>query len=125
VKNIPVLLTFMFSLPCLAQTTCYTDPHGTTLCSTPGGVINGATSSIGDSIYRDDRGNQLDYEVDQFGNASVQPHTGKSIDWSQPAPAHQNELHKGSSGAQPQSPVLPGSPGAFAPNLPDRLNGQP
>ena len=124
-KNIPVLLALMFSLPCVAQTTCFTDPHGTTLCSTPNGVIHGGTSSIGHSIYRDDRGNQLDYEVDQFGNASVQQPTGKSIDWLQSAPADHNQLHNDSSSATPRSLAKPNSPGAFLPNLPDRVNGRP
>jgi len=90
-KIIPVLLPFMLSLPCLAQTTCYTDPHGVTLCSTPDGVIHGNTNSIGQGIYRDDRGHRLDYEVDQFGNASVQRHSGESIDWSQSAPADRDD----------------------------------
>ena len=85
-KLVPALLPYLLSLPCLAQTTCFTDSHGTTLCSTPGGVIHGNTNSLGDSVYRDDRGNRLDYDVDQFGDVSVQRPSGETIEWSQPAP---------------------------------------
>ena len=124
VKNIPVLLALIFSLPCVAQTTCFTDPHGTTLCSTPNGVIHGDTSSIGHSIYRDDRGNQLDYEVDQFGNASVQRPAGEIIDWSQSAPVSRDKLLRNGSSPVPRIPENPGSQGHHAPPF-DGLPGQP
>lgn len=72
------------TLPGLAQNTCYTNSQGTTLCSNSGKVITGNTNSTGNSVYRDDRGNRLDFKTDQFGSASVQPRTGKPIQWSQP-----------------------------------------
>lgn len=70
--------------PCLAQNTCFTDPHGTTICSSPGKVIHGSTNSTGHSLYRDDRGNRLDFQTDQFGNSSVELPSGEAIKWSQP-----------------------------------------
>lgn len=70
--------------PCLAQSTCYTNPQGTTLCSNAGSVITGNTDGVGNSVYRDDRGNRLEFNTDAFGNASVQPREGEPIRWSQP-----------------------------------------
>jgi hypothetical protein len=66
-----------------AQYTCYTDPQGTTLCSSPDSVIHGTTNSVGSSVYRDDRGNLLDFHTDQTGKASVELPSGKTINWSQ------------------------------------------
>jgi len=68
---------------CLAQSTCFTDPHGTTLCSSPGTVVHGNTDSTGHSLYRDDRGNRLDFETDRSGKAAVKLPSGESINWSQ------------------------------------------
>jgi hypothetical protein len=74
----------MLALPALAQNTCFTDRYGKTMCSSPGTVIQGTTDSTGHSVYRDDRGNQLDFHADQFGNASVELPSGEAIRWSQP-----------------------------------------
>jgi hypothetical protein len=79
----PVLITCMLSQSGLAQTTCYTNPQGTTICSNSGSVIQGNTNSVGNSVYRDDRGNPLEFQVDQFGNATVEPRSGDPIHWSQ------------------------------------------
>lgn len=87
VKSLYSLLALILSVPSWAQTTCYTDPHGTTLCSTPEGVIRGTTSSTGQSVYRDERGNRLDYEVSPFGDASIERPSGETIEWLQSAPA--------------------------------------
>ena len=84
VKMILLVLAWLLALPGMAQNTCYTGPQGTTICSSTGGVIHGNTSSVGNSLYRDDRGKQLDFQADQFGNASVQNPAGDSIKWSQP-----------------------------------------
>ena len=67
-----LLLSLLPAAQSPAQTTCFTDPHGTTLCSSPEGVIQGNTSSIGTSIYRDDSGNRLDYDSDATGKSSLQ-----------------------------------------------------
>lgn len=119
-----VLFSLLFALPCLAQTTCFTDSFGTTICSTPGGVIHGNTSSIGQSIYRDDRGQLLDYEVDQFGNASVQRPTGEIIDWSQSVPGYRENLLRNGSSPVPRIPANPGSQVHHVPPF-DGLPGQP
>ncbi len=66
-----------------AQTTCNTDRNGGTLCSTPEGVVRGYTSTLGDSVFRDEEGNRLEYEADQFGNSSVELPSGETINWSQ------------------------------------------
>jgi len=124
VRIYPVLFPLLFTLPCLAQTTCFTDPLGTTICSTPDGVIHGNTSSIGQSIYRDDRGQLLDYEVDQFGNASVQRPAGDIIDWSQSAPVSRDNLLRNGSSPVPRIPANPGSQGHHVPPF-DGLPGQP
>ena len=87
VKSLYSLLALLLSLPSWSQTTCYTDPHGTTLCSTPEGVIRGTTSSTGQSIYRDERGNRLDYDVSPFGDASIKLPSGETVEWLQSAPA--------------------------------------
>jgi hypothetical protein len=84
VHMILLLIAWLIPVPALAQNTCYTGPQGTTICSGTGGVIHGNTNSVGNSVYRDSRGKQLDFQTDQFGNASVQPSAGESIDWSQP-----------------------------------------
>ncbi len=62
---------------CLAQSTCFTDPHGTTICSSPGTVVHGNTDSTGHSLYRDDRGNRLDFETDRSGKAAVNTSFGR------------------------------------------------
>ncbi|MCB1846084.1 MAG: hypothetical protein KDI04_01540 [Halieaceae bacterium] len=124
-KILPALLPLLLALPCLAQTTCYTDPQGTTLCSTPDEVIRGNTNSIGQSVYRDDRGHQLDYEVDQFGNATVQPLSGKPVDWSQSVPAGRaNPAGNSRWQPLPGSPVRPVLPGNTSLSPPGDLPGQ-
>ena len=66
-----------------AQNTCYTNPAGTTICSTAGGVVHGNTNSVGNSVYRDERGKQLDLQSDQFGNASINVDGAGEVRWSQ------------------------------------------
>lgn len=66
-----------------AQNTCYTNPAGTTICSTAGGVVHGNTNSVGNSVYRDERGQQLDLKSDQFGNASITVEGAGDVRWSQ------------------------------------------
>ena len=78
-----VVPALVFPLACLAQSTCFTDPYGTTLCSSPGAVVRGNTDSTGHSIYRDDRGNRLDFETDRSGKGAVKLPSGESINWSQ------------------------------------------
>ena len=56
-----LLFLALLALPALAQNTCYTNPQGTTICSNSGSVIHGNTNSAGNSVYRDDRGNRLDF----------------------------------------------------------------
>jgi hypothetical protein len=82
-KIILIPLALVLTSLCHAQSTCFTDPYGTTICSSPGKVIQGSTNSIGHSLYRDDRGNQLDFQTDQSGKASVKLPSGESINWSQ------------------------------------------
>ena len=82
-KSTSILAACVFALPVLAQNTCHTGLNGTTLCSTPDGVIHGNTNSSGHSVYRDDHGRQLQFRVDPSGNAQLQPHSGKPIHRSQ------------------------------------------
>jgi hypothetical protein len=79
-----LLLLCAMTLPAAAQNTCVTNPQGTTLCSTSSGVINGNTNDSGSSVYRDDRGNQLDFQTDPNGSATVTTNAGENINWSQP-----------------------------------------
>ena len=92
VKFHSAMLAFILTAPCLSQTTCFTDPQGVTLCSGPEGVVRGTTNSSGYSVYRDDRGNRLDYEVDSLGRASIQLPSGESINWSQTVPSSREAL---------------------------------
>jgi hypothetical protein len=106
----PVLLAAALTPVCHAQSTCFTDPHGTTICSSPGTVIHGNTNSTGNSLYRDDRGNRLDFQTDQFGNASVELPSGEAIKWSQPV---LGEKKYPASGSTRQAPAAtPEGPGA-------------
>ena len=105
----------LLALPCQAQTTCFTDRHGTTLCSTSSGVVNGNTNSIGNSTYRDDRGNLLDSSLDPLGNAAVELSSGESINWSQSAPAQQSSTRTSTPGASVVSPELNDSAGPMTP----------
>jgi hypothetical protein len=82
-KIATALLAFTLAAPGLAQTTCSTNTQGTTLCSTPEGVVQGGTDSTGASVYRDDRGHRLDFRTDWSGKASVELPSGQSVDWSQ------------------------------------------
>lgn len=109
-KILPALFALAITPAGLAQTTCFTDPHGATLCSGPEGVVRGNTNGTGYSVYRDDRGHQLDYEVDQFGKASVQLPSGKPINWSQSVPAHRDSRSRRMPGSlsKPISPAIPG-----------------
>lgn len=125
VKTTSFAFLLILSLPCAAQTTCNTDPQGNTLCSTPAGVIRGTTSSIGQSIYRDERGNQLEYDVDPLGKASVQLPTGESIDWSQPLPVNREKPLPGIRRPLPGSPTGPLAPGSPVVPIPPGLEGRP
>ena len=111
-----LLLSLLPAAQSPAQTTCFTDPHGTTLCSSPEGVIQGNTSSIGTSIYRDDSGNRLEYDSDATGRSSLQLPSGKSIEWSHPVPVERNTPQTNDLRIPP-SGVNPATPGAgpFAP----------
>lgn len=109
-----ILRTILFlglasSLPALAQNSCYTDHRGTTICSTADTVINGNSNSSGNSVYRDDRGQQLDFETDNRGNAVVRPRSGEPIRWSQPALGQLKYPSATApvSGSRPLPPVTP------------------
>lgn len=78
-----IVLSTLLALPALAQNTCYTGPAGTTICSTASGVIHGNTNNVGNSVYRDDRGNLLEFQTDVRGNARVETADGDSVSWSQ------------------------------------------
>ena len=73
----------LLSTSASAQNTCFTNPTGTTICSTAGGVVHGNTNSVGNSVYRDERGKQLELQADQFGNASVTVDGAGEVRWSQ------------------------------------------
>jgi hypothetical protein len=84
-----ILITLLLAPPGLAQTTCFTDHLGTTICSSPDTVIHGSTSSIGTSVYRDTSGNRLEYDIDPTGKSTLELPTGESINWSQSVPGQQ------------------------------------
>ena len=112
IRPCPLVVMAVLALPGLAQNTCYTNPQGTTICSNAGSVIHGNTNSAGNSVYRDDRGNRLDFQTDSAGNASVQPAEGEAIRWSQPVLGEQK--YPGTGSPVPPSPpiVIPGRPGS-------------
>jgi hypothetical protein len=110
--------------PALAQTTCFTDHLGTTICSSPDTVIHGNTSSIGTSVYRDDSGNRLDYDSDPTGKSSLQLPSGESIEWSQPVPEKQNTPQMIDSRQLPPTGVNPATPGSRAHEPPRELPGR-
>lgn len=113
----------LLPLLCLAQSTCFTDPHGTTLCSSPGTVVRGNTDSTGHSVYRDDRGNRLDFETDRSGKAAVELPSGESINWSQRV---LGEKKYPFSRETPQLPaVLPAVPGSQIMSRPPMTQVQP
>ncbi len=108
---------------CLAQSTCFTDPHGTTICSSPGTVVHGNTDSTGHSLYRDDRGNRLDFETDRSGKAVLTLPSGESINWSQRV---LGEKKYPFSHATPQAPPTPpAGPAGLSPSPPATTQGQP
>lgn len=115
------LLAVALADPLLAQTTCYTNPQGTTLCSTLDGVIQGNTSEIGQSVYRDNRGQQLDHQVDPFGNATVTGPDGEVIKWTQGSPTDRNDPHRPGSYPLPASPPKPASSAVTVPPRPPGL----
>ena len=124
-RIIPILLTLALALPALAQNTCFTDPHGTTICSSPGTVIHGSTNSTGSSIYRDDRGNLLDFQTDQTGKASVELRSGESIDWSQGVLGEKKYPFNDSSRPQPAPIANPAAPGNGIVPVPSTIPRQP
>lgn len=81
-----ISVAFLLAIPCHAQTTCFTNRQGTTLCSTPSGVVNGSTNRLGDSTFRDSSGNLLNHDLDPIGNNSLELSDGETVQWSQPAP---------------------------------------
>lgn len=99
-----------------AQNTCHTNPQGVTLCSTDSGVIHGSTSDSGNTVFRDDRGRQLDFETDSRGSATVKPAQGDPVRWSQPVlgsmkyPKLDTAPPRPSMPAAPLRPIIPGSP---------------
>jgi len=122
------LAALAVALPAASQTTCYTNPQGTTICSTPSGVINGDTSATGHSVYRDDRGNLLDFHTDQSGKASVQLPSGERANWSQSVLGekkypYSNNTAPAAPPARPATPGIPATPGM--PAMPGQLPGQP
>jgi len=118
-----VPLALVLPLACLAQSTCFTDPHGTTICSSPGTVVHGNTDSTGHSLYRDDRGNRLDFETDRSGKAAVELPSGESINWSQRV---LGEKKYPFSRDMPQLPaVAPAAPGSRIPSPSDTTQVQP
>ncbi len=107
-----ILVTLLLAPPVPAQTTCFTDHVGTTICSSPDTVIHGSTSSIGTSVYRDGSGNRLDYDSDPTGKSTLELPSGESINWSQPAPVHRDRAGMKRLSTPPAtglSPVIPGS----------------
>ncbi|MEP4486043.1 MAG: hypothetical protein ABJ013_10475 [Halioglobus sp.] len=80
---LPITLLLLLSTSLSAQNTCYTNSAGTTICSTAGGVVHGNTNSVGNSVYRDERGKQLDLQSNQFGNASLRVDGAGEVRWSQ------------------------------------------
>ncbi len=117
-----ILFTLLLAPGALAQTSCFTDHLGTTICSSPDTVIHGSTSSIGTSVYRDSSGNLLEYDSDPTGKSTLQLPSGQSINWSQPAPAQPGipqpieQLRRSPSALDP---VIPGAdPFAPRPGLP-------
>lgn len=120
-----VFLVLGWAAQVSAQNTCYTDPQGTTLCSTPEAVVRGSTDSTGNSVYRDDRGNLLDFQTDQTGKASVELPSGKSINWSQGVLGEKKYPFNDRSRIQAVPLVLPSSPGSVPGTLPKTSSGQP
>lgn len=110
-RIIPITLALVLTPACLAQNTCFTNPHGTTICSSPGTVVHGSTNSTGQSLYRDDRGNQLDFHTDQFGNASVELPSGEAIRWSQPVLGEKKYPEAAKPPASQVPTLTPGLPG--------------
>lgn len=85
VIRIPVALAAgLVALAGLAQDTCYTSPQGATLCSSGETAIHGHSDSNGNHVFRDDRGQRLDFDTDARGNASLETRSGERIRWSQP-----------------------------------------
>jgi len=97
------LLAALAAAPAFAQSTCYTNALGTTICSTPQGVIHGNTNSSGYSVYRDEHGNRLDLQTTPTGDATLQTTTGQTLRWSQPV---LGELKYPDTGSAPR-PSLP------------------
>jgi len=127
VKTVVTVLSFLFLPASLAQTTCYTNPQGTTLCSTANGVINGNTNGVGNSVYRDDRGHLLEYRDDQFGNASLRVPSGESIDWSKSKSPDRIHSDDEGAGSVPDGQRKSGARGALDPTPPtpsEELMGQ-
>ncbi len=81
--RVTTAVALILASPLCAQNTCFTNPQGTTICSTSGGVIHGNTNSVGNSVYRDERGNRLDFQTDAMGNAKVTTADGQQVQWSQ------------------------------------------
>ena len=120
-----VLLALGLPAQATAQSTCYTDPRGTTLCSSPDTVIHGTTDSVGSSVYRDDRGNRLQFQTDQTGKASVKLPSGKSINWSQGVLGEKKYPFSDGSQIQAVPLVLPSAPDAGVGTLPNAPSGRP
>lgn len=118
-----VVPALVFPLACLAQSTCFTDPHGTTLCSSPGTVVRGNTNGTGHSIYRDDRGNRLDFETDRSGKAAVKLPSGESINWSQRVLGEKK--YPFSRDPPQMQEVPPAAPGSRIPSPSDTTQVQP
>jgi len=118
-----VVPALVLPLACLAQSTCFTNPYGTTICSSPDTVVRGNTNGTGHSIYRDDRGNRLDFETDRSGKAAVKLPSGESINWSQRV---LGEKKYPFSRDTPQAPAVPpAAPGSRIPSPPATTQERP
>ena len=83
-KFLVSLAAALLALPGMAQTTCFTNADGATLCSTSGGVITGNTNAAGSSVYRDSQGRQLEFSTDSAGNGRIVTDSGEVVHWQQP-----------------------------------------
>lgn len=106
----------LLSTSASAQNTCFTNPAGTTICSTAGGVVHGNTNSVGNSVYRDERGKQLDLQADQFGNASIIVDGAGEVRWSADVIAEKRDPER----VAPRPPLIPPRQSTPSPLFPAR-----
>ncbi len=86
-------------------------------------MVRGNTNGTGYSIYRDDRGNRLNFETDRSGKAAVKLPSGEAINWSQRV---LGEKKYPFSRDPPQAPAVPpAEPGSRIPSPSDTTQVQP